>query len=70
MGDGPWTGYARSVTLDLASVTLLGPGPLAPIHPLCLPLKPTVGTQTLARPHPALIHAIISVIERFAREQI
>jgi hypothetical protein len=51
---------------DLASVALLGPGPLAPIQPPCLPLKPTVGTQTLAHPHPALIHAIISVIERFA----
>ena len=63
-----WAGASvRSVTLDLTSVTLLGPGPLAPIQPLCLPLKPTVGTQTLAHPHPALIHAIISVIERFAR---
>eukprot|EP01046_Picozoa_sp_COSAG06_P045958 COSAG06_NODE_6436_length_2934_cov_4.263845_4_plen_329_part_00 len=49
------------------SVTLLGPGRLAPIQPPCLPLKRAVGTQTLAHPHPALIHASISVIERFAR---
>jgi hypothetical protein len=57
----------RSVTLVKSSVTLLGPGPLAPIQPPCLPLKRAVGTQTLAHPHPALIHASISVIERFAR---
>ena len=63
----PSLAYPRSVTLDLTSVTLLGPGPLAPIQPPCLPLKRAVGTQTLAHPHPALIHASLSVIERFAR---
>eukprot|EP01043_Picozoa_sp_COSAG02_P034078 COSAG02_NODE_2363_length_9059_cov_7.474219_8_plen_97_part_00 len=51
----------------MSSVTFLGPGRLAPIQPPCLPLKPAVGTQTLAHPHLALIRAIISVIERLAR---
>eukprot|EP01046_Picozoa_sp_COSAG06_P020631 COSAG06_NODE_1518_length_9216_cov_3.400461_1_plen_69_part_10 len=50
----------RSVTLVKSSVALLGPGLLAPIQPLCLPLKPAAGTQTLAHPNLAFIHAIIS----------